>query len=237
LYDYLIQFNVQFSDHIDDEIKDEEYGSNLNVTVVLGEIPDSFEKKTESPELKLDIDEKELNSKTILPKKIVQKKRKTKKTTLSETNTVGEDCEVVKVKEKVVSRSRKRPVEKEIPELSKSVSPIKESNKRNKRAASVDIIPSYEVIKNVKDVVIQEEKGSKKIRKGIKKESSEVEKTTKTKKITKKMAFEEKGNSITPEKVDIESNNVLQVKPKSKRVVKKEQTNVRINHSNLYLNF
>jgi len=206
----------------------EDISSTMNVTVVLENKPDFFVKKTESSELKQVIDEDESGGKKDIPKKIAKTKPKTKKPTLDEDSNgkrnVNEDCQTIKVKEKVVGRSRKRPVDKDESKLSKSVSPINEPLKRNRRAASVDILSCGDTKKNLKAVVTQEEI-PKKNRKGVKKEQNDVEKNIKTKKITKKMTVGEKD--------DAESNDILQGKPKPKKGVKKEPIDVRINHINL----
>lgn len=190
-------------------------------------------KKTESSEPV--IDKEESDGKKAITKKVAPKKPKTKKLMRDEDSdekgTVNEDFQMVKVEKKVVSKSRKRPVDdKAAPKHSKSVSPINEEEKRNRRATSVDALPHPVPKENIKAVVTQEELVQKKSRKGIKPEQIKEKKVT-TKRAIKKV--EDKGNLLIITQVEddnIESNDVLQGKTKPNRGVIKEQTDVRINH-------
>lgn len=231
-----------------------ENNTNMNVTTVLDKIPDFKPKVTESEsELDLPVDEAEFIEK--LPqKKVTKTKLKSKKITVEDTKLVktrkraaSEDRQVSKVVEKVISKSRKRPVDKNLPESLKSVSPLNELPKRNRRAASVDIltseissfssdkVPKKKVNSKVKAAVVETEDDTlKKQKKGTKKEDQPkimetkddetkiIEKNSKAKKNTKKVLNEEKENVVAIEEDDVKAAlNSIQEKPKSKRGIKK----------------
>jgi len=235
---------------------------NMNVTVILEEIPDFKPKVTDlESESDLAVDEAESIKKPV-QKKVTKTKLKPKKQTVEDTKVVrtrkraaSEDRQVLKVEEKVVSKSRKRPVDKNLPESLKPVSPLNELPKRNRRAASVDILtsetssfPSDKVPKkkvNSKSskaaIAVTEDDALKKQKKGTKKEdqpkimeikddeTKNVEKNSKGKKNTKKGSNEEKENVVTTEQNDVEAAlNSNEEKPKSKRGIKKVKIDVRL---------
>lgn len=241
-----------------------EDNKNMNVTVVLEEIPD-FKPKVIDLESESDlvVDETEFIKKPV-QKKVTKTKLKSKKQTVEDTKVVrtrkraaSEDRQVskVEVEGKVVSKNRKRPVDKNLPESQKPVSPLNELPKRNRRAASVDILtsetsgfPSDKVPKkkvNSKSskaaITVTEDDALKKQKKGAKKEDQPkimeikddetkiVEKNSKVKKNTKKLSNEEKENVVTTEQNDLEAAlNSIPDKPKSKRGIKKVKIDVRL---------
>lgn len=252
----MVEDNVIQKDEKDVEIPISENNANMNVTVILEEIPD-FKQKVTELETESDLVEDEAESiKKPVQKKVSKTKLKSKKQTVEEDSktlktrkrAASEDRQVVKVEEKVVSKSRKRPVDKILPESLKPVSPSNELPKRNRRAASVDILtyetasyPSDKVPKKNKvnskstksAIVVTEDDALKKQKKGTKKEDQPkvmetkddetkiLEKNSKGKKITKKVLNEEKEN-VTTEQNDVEAVlNSNQEKPKSKRGIKK----------------
>lgn len=239
-----------------------EENKNMNITVVLEEIPDFKPKVTDlESESDLAIDETESIKKPV-QKKVTKTKLKSKKQTVEDTKVVrtrkraaSEERQVLKVEEKVVSKSRKRPVDKNLPESLKPASPLNELPKRNRRAASVDILtsetssfPSDKVTKkkiNSKSskaaIAVTEDDALKKQKKGTKKEDQPkimeikddetkiVEKNSKGKKNTKKVPNEEKENVVTTEQNDVEAAlNSNEEKPKSKRAIKKVKIDVRL---------
>jgi len=212
------------NDVTDDEIKDEENDAQMNVTVVLGEVLQSVSEEIKSPEPV--IGKEGSGGKKAISKKVAPKKPKTKKPSRDEDSdekgTVNEDFQTIKVENKVKSKGRKRPVEENaVLERFKSVSPIVNEKKRNRRAASVDVVPGgVTTFVNIKAVT--EELVPKRTRKGVKTEEIKVEKKVKTKKVLKKT--EEKGNLLIQEKDNTESKDVLQGKTEPKGGVMKEQT-------------
>jgi len=259
--DNVIEDNVIQMDEKDVIVPVSEDNKNMNVTVVLDEIPDFKPKVTDlESESDLAVDEAESVKKPV-QKKVTKTKLKAKKQTVEDTKVVrtrkraaSEDRQVLKVEEKVVSKSRKRPVDKNLPESLK-VSPLNELPKRNRRAASVDILasetssfPSDKVPKkkvNSKSskaaIVVTEDDALKKQKKGTKKEDQPkimeikddetkiVEKNSKGKKNTKKVSNEEKENVVTTDQNDVEpALNSIQEKPKSKRGIKKVKIDVRL---------
>lgn len=228
--------------------------ANLNVTILLENLPDSIvgisnESKSE-PELIKDKDEK-LNKRPV-QKKMPKEKSKLKKQILEDTKgkknktrASSAENQRIKVEEKAVgSKNRKRPIERGdimIIEPSKSISPINDQPKRNRRACSVDTTSSQTTISvqrskqinkdnvEIKAEVEIEDEVPKKTKKRVKKEepSKLPDKNLKTKKNNKKIITTKKENSPTLEQ-DIELLNVIQEKPRSKKGTKKEQINVRI---------
>ncbi|CAH1738200.1 enolase-phosphatase E1-like [Aphis gossypii] len=231
--DVMVEDDVIQRDEIDVKTSITENNTDMNVTVVLEEIPDFQQKATESEsELDVVIDEVESIKKPVQKKK-TKSKLKSKKQTVEEDSravrtrkrAVSEDRQTLKVEEKVISKSRKRPVDKNLPESQKSVSPLNELPKRNRRAASVDIITSeissYPVEKipkknkatgkSTKAAIVSEDNVLKKSKKGMKKEDQPVvietkdddtkivEKNSKGKKNTKKVLSDEKENVVTTE--------------------------------------
>ncbi|KAF0761975.1 enolase-phosphatase E1-like, partial [Aphis craccivora] len=241
--DVMVEDEVIQKDEIDVKTSIIENNTNMNVTVVLEEIPDFEQKATESEsELDVVIDEVESIKKPV-QKKNTKSKLKSKKQTVEEDSravrtrkrAVSEDRQTLKVEEKIVSKSRKRPVDKNLPESLKPVSPLNELPKRNRRAASVDIIsetsnyPLEKVpkknkvtTKSTKAAIVTEDNVLKKPKKGTKKEDQPtvietkdndtkiVEKNSKGKKNTKKILNEEKENVVTTEEnvVTAEENDV-----------------------------
>lgn len=240
----MVKDDVIQKDEIDVQTSITENNTDMNVTVVLEEIPDFQQKATESEsELDVVIDEVESIKKPV-QKKNTKSKLKSKKQTVEEDSravktrkrAVSEDRQTLKVEEKVVSKSRKRPVDKNLPESLKPVSPLNELPKRNRRAASVDIITSetssypLEKVpkknkvtnKSTKTAIVTEDNVLKKPKKGTKKEDQPIvietkdddikiiEKNSKGKKNTKKVLNEEKENVIITEEnvVTTEENDV-----------------------------
>lgn len=259
----MVEDDIIQKDEIDVKTPVSENNTDMNATVILEQIPDFQQKATEiESELDVVVIEEETIKKPV-QKKITKSKLKSKKQTLEEDSkavrtrkrAASEDRQVLKVEEKVVSKSRKRPVDKNLPESLKPVSPSNELPKRNRRAASVDIITSetssYPLDKVPKKnkvaskstkaaVVVTEDDVLKKQKKGTKKEDQpkiietkddeikNLEKTSKGKKNTKKVLIEEKENVVITEQNDDELVvNGIQEKPKSKRGVKKVKTDVR----------
>jgi len=255
----VVEDNVIQMDEKDVIVPVSEDNKNMNVTVVLEEIPDFKPKVIDlESESDLAVDEAESIKKPV-QKKVTKAKPKSKKQTVEDTKVVrtrkraaSEDRQVLKVEEKVVSKSRKRPVDKNLPESLKPVSPLNELPKRNRRAASVDILtsetssfPTDKVPKkkvNSKSskaaIVVTEDDALKKQKKVTKKEDQPkimeikddeakiVEKNSKGKKNTKK---EGKENVVIIDQIDIEAAlNSVQEKPKSKRGIKKVKIDVRL---------
>lgn len=176
------------------------------------------------------------------------------KTVKTRKRAASEDRQILKVEEKVVSKSRKRPIDKSSQLSPKLVSPPNQQPKRNQRAASVDVLtsetsgnqPDKVLKKNGQKVngkstkaatIVVEDEALKKPKKGVKKEDppkiieendeeiKNVEKTSKTKKNTKKVLNEENAYVLTTEEIDVESVSTdVQEKPKSKRGIKKVKT-------------
>jgi len=207
----------------------------MNATVVLEKMPECV--INEEP-IVIDSDseffeDEEVPIRAIVHKKITKGKPKLKKQTLEEDSKVKKtkerassvEIEVIsKVVEKAVGKSRKRPVDKDASESSKSpTSPVSEPPKRNRRALSVDALSK--VSKTRKDTVAIEDE--KKNKKGTKKDKQKLpDKSTKPKKTAKKVLEEEKQKSPTGQNID-EPNN-LPGKPKSKRGTKKNQEEVSV---------
>lgn len=225
----------------------------MNVTILLENLPNSIvgisdESKSE-PEV-VEVKDEKLNKKP-LQKKMPKEKSKLKKQISEDskgkknkTRASSVENQRIKIEEKAVgSKNRKRPIERgDIIEPSKSISPINEQPKRNRRACSVDTSSSHATITvqrskqiNKDNVEIEaevevEDEVPKKFKKRVKKEegSSKLpEKNLKTKKNKKKIITTEKESSPTQEQ-NIELLSAIQEKPRSKKGTKKEQINVRI---------
>ncbi|XP_025204452.1 transcriptional regulator ATRX homolog [Melanaphis sacchari] len=253
--DNMIEDEVIQKDEIDVKTSNSEINMDMNATVVLERIPDFQQQEATEVESELDlvVNEEEPIKKPV-QKKISKSKLKSKKQTAEEDSravrtrkrAASEDRQALKAEEKVVSKSRKRPVDKNLPESLKPVSPLNELPKRNRRAASVDIItsessshPLDKVSKKNKvtnkstkaAIVVTEDDELKKQKKGTKKDQPKImeikddetkilEKNSKGKKNTKKVLNEEKENVVTEQNDGEFVLNGIQGKPKSKRGVK-----------------
>lgn len=221
----------------------------MNVTILLENLPNSIvgisdESKSE-PEV-VEVKDEKPNKKP-LQKKMLKEKSKLKKQIpedskgkKNKTRASSVENQRIKIEEKAVgSKNRKRPIERgDILEPSKSISPINEQPKRNRRACSVDTSSSHATISDQRSKQINKDKieieaeveVQKKIKKRVKKEegSSKLpEKNLKTIKNKKKIITTEKESSPTVEQ-NIELLSAIQEKQRSKKGTKKEQINVRI---------
>lgn len=223
---------------------------NMSTTVVLEKMPDlvsqTSEKYEDEPESKVKPNKKPVQKKAA---KVLKSKSKSKLEDDSNKKSnvkraVSEEPQVIVEKDSAVSKSRKRPINKESPE---PISPVNELPKRGRRAASVDIQSSdnniliieddhSEVIKKgrkaTKLTSPSDDDAPKKSHKVIKKNEQPkvTDKNTKSKKNSKKV-IEEKENLQNMEQNVFDKSpdtSSKKPKPKTKRGAKKEQKNVSI---------
>lgn len=198
----------------------------MNETVVLDPLPKCIINNVQST---LDSDSEAVQNEEVPDRKLVEKKRVTKakpklKKQTNKRSSSEENIVTKEIAKAVVSKSRKRPIDKDGLASKPSTSPTSELPKRNRRAGSVDTLSS-KVSKTQKDTVgsVEEVKNKK----GVKKDQQNVpDKITKPKKTTKKVLNEEKEKSSTQQNIDEQNN--LPGKPKSKRVAKKDKVEVRM---------
>lgn len=208
-----------------------------DVTVILNKIPNIVLKDIDTES---DLEDEETDKK-LTQKKLTKGKSKSKKETTdtnlkvpkSKERASSEDRQTEVVVKVVGSKNRKRPVDKDSDP--KSISPVNEPTKRNRRAASVDVLPSENPSssqvpkrnrKVAKDSVENENEAATKINK--KEQVKILEKNTKEKKYIKKAIK----NALEPEINYVESSDMVADKSKPIQDVQKGLIDVRMNYCN-----